>query len=320
LLSANLFGQDTTATETFDMSQYEEATTTQKKYCTQKVLNQTPTKLIGVGYEHNFGFENSNDQDGTVKFGSLGGLRLNTTTLAVSKNNLILTFGLSTWISKFREVSRNRGVSSMDQIYANRLNLGSFSTTLFKPLNEKRFVTAQANIDLSNVGVNNKGSFTSQGLTFYGLFMYGWKKDDYKMFALGLSRTYRLGRPLIVPVILYNKTFNEKWGVETLFPARAHVRYNFSTNSMLLAGYELEGQQYDLVNSNLYLQRGEIKPRIVLEKKVAGFIWLTAQAGYRVNGRFNLVNKYNGGEKNEVLKNNFGNAPFFNIGFNFVSP
>lgn len=196
----------------------------------------------------------------------------------------------------------------------------SFNLTVFKPLNEKHFIIAQANLDVSTIDNDNSWAYSKSGLSVYGSVMYGWKKGDYRMLAVGLSRTYRLGRPLIVPILLYNKTFDDKWGMECLFPARAHVRYNFSTNSMLLAGYELEGQQFDLIENEQFLQRGEIKPRVVFEKRLKGFFWLSAQAGYRINGRFNLVNKYDGQEKNEVLKNNFGNAPYFNIGINFVSP
>lgn len=318
ILGYNSFSQDSTTTETFDPSQYEDGATV-KKFCTQKVLNQTPTKLYSISYEHNFGFSSNNNFDKAHTLSSMGGLRLNTSILAYSKNSFILSLGLNSWTSTI-QTKFNSTVSVMNQIYGNSMNTESFNATAFKPLNEKHFIIAQANVDMSTIDNNNNWAFTKSGLTFYGSVMYGWKKGDYRMLAIGLSRTYRLGRPLIVPIVLYNKTFNEQWGVECLFPARAAVRYNFSTNTLLLAGYELEGQQLDLVNNNLFLQRGEIKPRITFEKKLKGFFWLSAQAGYRINGRFNLVDKYDGQEKDEILVNNFGNAPYFNVGINFVSP
>ena len=64
----------------------------------------------------------------------------------------------------------------------------------------------------------------------------------------------------------------------------------------------------------------KFKKKLVFEKKLKGYFWLSAQAGYRINGRFNLVDKYDGQEKDEVLKNNWGNSPFINIGINLVSP
>jgi hypothetical protein len=314
LLFLNSKAQD----ESFDPSQYEDGATV-KKYCTQKVLNQTPTKLFGIGYEHNLSFKSSNTLDASHSIASMGGLRINTSVLAISKNNLIVSLGLASWSSRIR--SAYKPVSSnMQQIYNHSMNTESFNALVFKPLNEKHFIIAQGNVDMSTISDKNDWAFSKQGLTFYGSAIYGWKKSDYRMLGIGLSRTYRLGRPLIVPIVLYNKTFNDNWGVECLFPARAHARYNFSTNTMLLAGYELEGQQFDLINSSNFLQRGEIKPRLMLEKKLKGFFWLSAQVGYRINGRFNIVDRYNGQEKNEIFKNTFGNSPYFNIGINFVSP
>jgi hypothetical protein len=310
--------QDSTNFEAYDPSQYEDGASV-RKFCTQKVINQTPTKLYGIGYEHNFGFKSSSIMDPSHNISGMGGLRINTSLLAISKNNFILSLGLNSWSSKIRS-SYTPIDTNMLQVYRNRMDAESFNVLAFKPLNEKNFIIVQANIDMSTIDNKGDWAFTKSGLTFYGSAMYGWKKGDYRMLAIGVSRTYRMGRPLIVPILLYNKTFNEHWGLECLFPARAHLRYNFSTNSMLLAGYELEGQQFDLVNSNKFLQRGEIKPRLVFEKKLKGYFWLSAQAGYRINGRFNLVDKYDGQEKDEVLKNNWGNSPFINIGINLVSP
>jgi hypothetical protein len=201
------------------------------------------------------------------------------------------------------------------------MHIEGLNALLFKPLNEKHFIIAQLNGDASYIGHEDDWRFTKPGITLYGSAIYGWKKGDYKMWGLGVSRTYRLGRPLFVPILLYNQTFNERWGVELLLPARAHLRYNFSTNSMLLAGYELEGQQYDISQNSNFLQRGEIKPRILFEKKLYKFFWLSAQAGYRINGRFTLVSEYNGGEKAELLRNDWGTGtPYMNFGIYFVSP
>jgi hypothetical protein len=94
---------------------------------------------------------------------------------------------------------------------------------------------------------------------------------------------------------------------------------------MLLAGLELEGQQYYMqpvtpAQPDWFLQRGEIKPRLMWEKKLFGFIWLGTQAGYRIGFRNNIVDKYDGAESNEITTNKWGSSPYFNISLNFVSP
>ncbi len=315
LISLALQAQD--STEVFDASEYGDASES-KSFCTQKVLNQAPSKQFGLGYEMNLGFKNTHF-NGSEKINSMGGIRLLANFLAVSTNKIILSVGANYWGSK---IYTNEFTSelSMNQIYKNRMDLVGLNMLLFKPLNEKHFVIVQANADMSHIGRTNNIDFSSQALTYYGSAIFGWKKNDYRMLGLGVSRTYRLGRPIIVPILLYNKTFNDHWGVETLLPARAHVRYNLSSNQILMAGYELEGQQYDLQSNNLFLQRGEIKPRLIYERKIIGFFWLSAQAGYRINGRFVLANKYDGQEKNQVYANNWGGAPYFNISINLVTP
>ncbi len=312
-----LYSQDSTDNSVYDPSQFEDASDS-KKYCTQKVLNQTPTKLVSIGYEHNIGFQNSN-VEGSSTIKHMGGVRSLVNILAISTNKLLLIAGASYWGSKIK-ASQHPGQSTMHQVYSNRMDIEGISLLLFKPIDQKHFIIAQANADASHIGTDNNWQLTKQSLTFYGSAIFGWKKGDYRMLGLGLSRTYRLGRPLIVPILLYNQTFNDHWGIESLLPARAHLRYNVSTNTILLGGYELEGQQFDLGNSNDFLQRGEIKPRLVFEQKLKGFFWLSAQLGYRINGRFNLVNRYDGQEKNEIFRNSWGASPYVNLSINFVSP
>jgi hypothetical protein len=326
LLSASFFAlssyaQDSTSeasdqpVESFDASAYGDADAS-NALCTQKVINQTPTRIISVGYEHNL----KHDISGITANG-LGGMRLGASVLAVSTNKVILSIGASYWGSKFN--APNIPVATSDtlkRLLNNRMDVFGFNGLMFKPLDAKHFIIAQANIDFSNIADNSTFGFDTDGMTYYASLMYGWKKNDYKMSAIGLARTLRLGRPLFVPIFLYNKTFNSQWGVEMLLPARAAVRYNFSNTNMLLAGFELEGQQYYMNGINTWLQRGEIKPRLTWEKKLTGFIWTSVQAGYRLGYRLNGVSKYNGKVVNEVMVNNWGNSPYFNVSFNFVTP
>lgn len=318
--------------EPFNPDDFEDGSTV-KKYCTQKVLNQTPTKLIGIAYEYTLPFSNKENTKppSEQKMNGMGGLRALVSFLPISKNNFILNVGANYWASTPMINHRNlHHAGIMDKIYEGRMEVIGLYATAFKPLDQKHFLIAQLNTDAAHVQAQNGFAFKSSSITAYGSILYGWKKGDYRMMAIGASRTYRLGRPLIVPVMLYNQTFNDHWGVEALLPARGFVRYNFSTNSMLLAGFELEGGQFQTsyqvpgiggwVDRTVFLQRGEIKPRLQWEKRLKGFFWLSAQAGYRINGRFNIVDRYDGQEKNEIYINGWGNSPYANIGIYFVSP
>ena len=166
--------------------------------------------------------------------------------------------------------------------------------------------------------------------------LWGKRPNDRKQWAVGLTRTYRVGQLNFLPIVLYNWTApNRKWGTEILFPARVHVRKNFNARSLVMAGYELEGQSYRIggvalpVDKELELRRGELRLRLEYQRQLMGFIWGTIQAGYRFNYSYNAdYNEKDGadffrgfvGTQEYAMINKLGGAPYFNIGIHLVSP
>ena len=302
-----------------------------KRYATQKVLNQTPQKIISFGYEYNGEFHMpgiriaesvSILEDKHVSQVNVFKAQLNIPVVATNK--IIWQLGANYWGSQFQV--ENPGSNA----FAKLLNQSSLisagiNSTIFKPLNETNFMIFQASADVNGL-FNQQAKVTSNALTLSATAIYGWKKSENNMIGTGIARTYRAGRLIYVPVLFWNKTFNDKWGMELLLPARGFVRYNFSTTSMLQAGFELEGNQYVMqlpstMGRNAYIQRGEVKPRIMWDKKLTGFLWINAQAGLRYNYRFDVVNRYDAREDSQrFFSSNLGNPLFFNISLNFVSP
>jgi hypothetical protein len=162
------------------------------------------------------------------------------------------------------------------------------------------------------------------------------------MWGLGFTRSYRVGDHNYFPVVYYYHTFkNRKWGAEVLAPARANIRRTFNSRNILMFGYELEGQSYRLSRmkgtqysydegltiqemQNPELRRGELRVRFTYEKSLKNFIWLSVQAGYRYNYRYNLDEGefFRGffGDQPYVLENNLTNPLYLNISINLVSP
>jgi hypothetical protein len=295
-----------------------------KRYCTQKVLNQTPNRFISIGYEyqgaHDFKASPS-PRNETQRYDNARGLRLGLFTPIVSKNNLIINLAANYWRTNYDGANYSFPYPLYQSLNNNGLNSAGLSATVFKPLNEKKFLLFQVIAD-ANWQNQSGGSISSNAITYSGSFVYGWKPTENLMWGIGAARTYRLGRPIIIPVLLYNQTFNEQWGIESVFPAKVAVRRNINKKSMLFAGYELEGNQYQLNNGSLpstFLQRGEIKTKFTYERSLFGFWWLSVQSGLRVNGRFNVVDRYNGAKPNEIVTTTLGNAFFFNVSLNLVS-
>lgn len=303
-------------------------------FATQKVLYLSPTKLISVGYEAQLPFSitsNGNHMATGLPLGAtnvtqrvsrFGGLRLGANAPVISRSNFILNLGVTYW-------NTNVGVANPESSRLfGALNRGLRSTgvnaTAFKPLDLKHFLLIQANADLNGT-YRNLSELDSRGLTFSGTAIYGWKPNDNLMWGLGVTRTYRAGQVLHIPVLFYNRTFNPRWGVELILPARANLRRSLGTNGLLMLGYEIEGNAYYLGNGptaqELYLRRGELKPRLTYERKLTGFVWLSAQAGVRYNWRFDVFGTQNPtGNNAPLFSNTLGSAPYVNVSINLVSP
>lgn len=297
-----------------------------RTFCTQKVSYLSPTKLISIGYETQLPFfltsENvSKKTTGISKINSFGGLRLGFNAPAISRSNFILNLGVTFWNTSVR-IRVPENATPFSGIKAWALNSTGINATVFKPFNNKNFMIIQTSADL-NGNYRNLGDLDAKGMTYSGTAIYGWKKNDNFMWGVGVTRTYRAGQLLHIPVILLNKTYNQKWGIETILPAKFNVRRNFSPSSYLLLGYEIEGNTFFVANTgqDVYLRRGEMKPRITFEKKLAGFVWLSAQAGWRYNWRFDGFSTQNP-VKNEkpLIVNSLGNPLYFNVSINLVSP
>lgn len=316
-----------------------------RSYCNNSVSGLSPTKILSLGFDYvaPYSFNSDLDFDGgdtsSYKRNTAynGGLRFSGNIPIVSRTQWLLNFGFNYWRSGYKF----KDTPSAFDLYGNRLqsrglnNLG-LSLTLFKPLNEKHFIIVMAQGEVSgdysfkemfNRFQYTKGSYTA---------LFGWKKKETKLFAVGLSRTWRGGEPLPIPVILWNQTFNSRWGIELLLPARGAVRYNFSPRSLLLLGYELEGTSYNMqfnymdnpmgfvtpppFNKKFEMRRSEIRARLTWEKQLLGFIWLSVQAGVRVNYRNAVAFDNNQDRGNFVISNKVATSPYGIISINLVTP
>ncbi len=329
LISSSLIAQEDT-TEVFDYSKFGDAEGV-KRYCTQKVLNQSAQRIVSFGYEHHGGFSMPDvrlaymlpaSQNFTVN--KVAAIRAQVNIPVISTNKFIWQLGANYWGSRY--TIENPGTN----LFANALHEGTMTSaginsTIFKPLNEKNFLILQGSVDANGI-FNNLSEVNGKSITYSATAIYGWKTSEKNMIGAGLARTYRAGQIIHLPVLFWNKTFNDKWGMELLLPARGFLRYNVSTTNMFQVGFELEGNQFwmnlpNSMNGSVFIQRGEMKPRIMWDKKISGFIWLNAQAGLRYNYRFDVMNEYDARKESlRYFTSNLGNPFYFNISLNLVSP
>jgi len=263
----------------------------------------------------------------------------------ISRTNLVWQMGANYWEQRYFMEDPNGSALQTEHpllqtLSENGLRTLGVSTTVFKPLDDKRFLLFQGSADL-NGDFSPLGLMPLKYLKYSAALVYGLRPNEKKQWGLGLARTYRVGELNYIPVFLFNWTDPaNKWGTEILFPARAHVRYTVNPRNMLFGGFELEGQSYRLWNTNgtpdkfrdedLEIRRGEIRLRAMYEFSLKDFVWLSVQAGYRINYRYEVDRLVDGQEIYRafgllsdapyVMENRLGNPLYFQISLNLVSP
>ncbi len=340
LLSTQVFAQTDSIPAEEDFSQYanvEETPSSVKRYCSQKIIGISPSKLISLGYD--FVAKNTLTTDtaaiglgSTPIIGNNQGLRFLANFPVISNNKMILNLGFS-YLDFSYQIS-NATEPIAQSLAAKALRSYGPNATLFKPLNETKFLILQSSFDFNgDFGIGELPS--GKSLKISATAIYGVKKHERLQYGFGLARTYRAGAVNYVPLFLYNYTFqSRKWGFEILLPARLNVRYTINSRNMLFAGLELEGNSYQLKNlaslyagsnyTNLQLRRSEIRPRLTYEFSVYKFIWMSLQAGYRIAYKFDVDDgeffPLANADRNPVITNKLSSAPYFNVSVNLVSP
>ncbi len=288
----------------FDPSQFQEAGETLVPFCTNKVMGQSPSPLISFGFDIQGAATVSSPAVGTApaenaEWGYSPGFRFISNVPVISKNNILVNWNVNYVQMGYR--------SSQDIQYANPLNnnLSNYSLkwantnlTVFKPLNEKRWILAQVGVELNgDYNFNNLPSFSNA--RFPLALLYGFKLNDNFMWGFGAVQTYLGGSLNYLPVLYYYQTFkNEHWGVEMLLPSRAYLRYRADSRNLFLFGFNVEGATYRLSNfnaqenfnplDNTELRRSEIRAGLTYQRGFNDFIYVSAQAGYRINYIFSV--------------------------------
>lgn len=353
LVPAGLRAQPDTipATDEEDYSQYDDlgfADEKAKRYAHPKVLDLSPQRFISVLWDAQGAYTMQSSPLGSwpeeadapvaeaARATYTGGLRMQANIPVVSRNSIVWQMQANYWDVRYNLTPNFRTAASaglLSTLGDRGLRTTGLGTTVFKPLSETAFLILQASADLSgDYFLDDPQSL--EFLRYSGAVIWGKRPHDRLQWGVGLSRTYRVGAINYIPVLMYNYTAaNRKWGTEILFPARANYRRTFSPRSLLLTGYELEGQSYRIqglsTDANSFeVRRGELRLRAEYQRQLKGFVWLSVQAGYRHDWSFNADELPGGneffrglfGDQPFAMLNSLGGAPYAQVGIHLVSP
>lgn len=300
---------------------------TRKTYCNPLVAGQPTTKRLSLIYEVQPAFHapakffnSALPVESSTNIDLAHSVRLGYARNLVMKPKFYMSFSAGYWFSAF-SVSNPENNSFARLLSQRYFHSFTASTNIFKPLNSKNFILLNLSVEANGNGESLQ-NLSSDNLLAGGALIFGWKKGFQRMWGIGAFRGYRLGKVIHVPAILYNSSFNKKWGIDALLPARANFRYSQSPKTMWLLGYELDGTQFAIrsanpLYNNSFFQRGEIRPKVGLEKQLNKYWAFTANAGIRFNGRFDVSSDYAGDKL--IVSNEPKPAFFVNAGIHVIN-
>ncbi|AKD02593.1 DUF6268 domain-containing protein [Pontibacter korlensis] len=192
-------------------------------------------------------------------------------------------------------------------------------------LNERNFYLVRVKGELNGDYTHDNINITDYLKTTIDL-AYGWKKSPDYSIGVGLQWGYTFGRQRVYPGILYNRTFNDNWGVESIFPANLRVRYNANEKTLFYAGYRLEGASYNLYVDepplsefkDLELRRTDIKGLLRMEREIYDFLWFAVEGGFRQYYRHRLFDEV--GSRDELIRNDLAGTGYVGVELFLVPP
>ena len=210
---------------------------------------------------------------------------------------------------------------------------------LFEQLNDRNFKSNTLNLfytrslnDKNYLGFSFNNSFNGD---YGGLFSlgsryhimtavaaFGIKKDENNEYGFGVaySNSFRNRSFRFLPFFYWYKNFNEKWGLESTIPSKIYFRYNHNPSTILLFGYNYNGESYSFDDRNqtsrLTFNHNELQFLVKLERMIVDWIWLDLAGGYQHNFDTTFENQT---EQSDLLSVKPGGSAYMRIGL-FLSP
>lgn len=212
-------------------------------------------------------------------------------------------------------------ISLLNTINGQTLKNNKFSLYITKSFNQKYYGGLRARVS-SRGNYEQVVSLEATYTTFSATGFFGIKERPDFEWGFGLTYSDNFARKQIWPFFLYNRTFNDRWGIEAILPASIMARYNFSNQNMFLFGVELENAAYHITPSDVdqtsyYFRHTEVAAKASYDRHLFSWIWVLAEAGAHIPVR----NRFEDSRAplTDRTRYDAGVRPFVRLGI-FVSP
>lgn len=244
----------------------------------------------------------------------------------LNKPNFKIAFGVTYFVEESRfENSNDLNYGLYDNL--ERRNLKSLRGELFfvKPTVSNRYFLLRIGVGL-NGDFNLEENIGAKAFLRYSISpLIGWKKKDNLSYAVGIAYAYSFGKRSVFPLLSYNYTFNQNWGVESILPIKVKLRYNTTDQkNYFYLKSELNGANYGVrlsdVNDGLaYLDKSEFRTMVVWEREIHDWLWFGIEAGYRENINYDISDSFDIDSKS-IIRNKLNGAFIWNLNIFLVPP
>lgn len=294
--------------------------------CTPGVINKSPGKGLLIEYKLTSGGSFTPDEVpagiSPSKVSSLSRLRLRLKIPVIVKPKTKFLLGADHFQEQYQ-------LNFVQPAFAQQLNLINGTTLkssratayLLQSIGEKNYLGLQARVAFNGdySGVVNTDAYYRQ---IRISAIWGIKKRDDLEWGMGLFYNNNFTRKIVLPFFLFNRTYNERWGLEAAFPVSVLMRYNFTPRSLLLFGpefssaaYALRGEQ-NLVDEEYFFRHTELNFGAKYEKELTPWIWANIHAGLQIN----FDSEYQkASDSSELFEPDLITGAFLKIGL-FLSP
>ena len=293
-----------------------------KEFCQPGVVHKSPTKGILLEYEMtpNVIFQNINNGISSSESASNKRFNMKLKAPLVLRKNLKVFAGWNYYSEEYEfDRLQSDNFRLLNNINNKHLKSSRLTLSLIKPINSKYYLAVKGQASF-NGDYNGMFNFSQKYANYNIIAMLGVKKRSNQEWGVGLMYNHGSSMP-VIPIGMYNHTFNAKWGIEAIIPSKIKLRYNINKKNILLFGPELESRRYFIDNhaDKAYtMRRTDLRLALSYQRHLGSWFWMELSGGYTQN----FSTKFETSQSGQVLDTydyNSSGSPFLKVGL-FISP
>ncbi len=140
------------------------------------------------------------------------------------------------------EPSSQYAFGPLDGVRLHRTRLTGY---LFKALTERAYLTFRLEAS-SNGSFHGLVNLDRRYMVYRVAAILGLKRNEDAEMGFGVMFMDNFSRYTAVPILIYNRNFSDKWGLEAILPLRMKLRHNLNDRNILSFGTEYVSSAYSL--------------------------------------------------------------------------